>query len=331
MFNVSEKSTIYVACPGFNKTGGTELAHQLVYELNQNKIEAYITYYGHQNLSINPAFTNYVTSFKILKDVRDTQDNIIIVPEIRQDILHKFIHIQKSVWWMSVDNYLKNNGVINFYSQSGLLRTLKYILNGQVKIGGRLVDKNVTHLYQSEYAHNFLVSKGINDAKPLSDYLNPIYFDSNKDNFSNRESIVLYNPKKGFDYTQKLISNSQNLQWIPIQDMTTTEVHKLLRKSKVYIDFGNHPGKDRFPREAAISGCCVITGRQGSANFYQDIPISDEYKYDSSVENVPIVIDKITECLNEYEIKKDDFEVYRSFIRNEYNQFQTDVKKLFCK
>lgn len=29
-----------------------------------------------------------------------------------------------------------------------------------------------------------------------------------------------------------------------------------MRKAKVYIDFGFHPGKDRIPREAVMCGAC---------------------------------------------------------------------------
>ena len=49
--------------------------------------------------------------------------------------------------------------------------------------------------------------------------------------------------------------------------MTPEQVVDLMSESKVYIDFGNHPGKDRIPREAVINGCCVITGVRGSARF----------------------------------------------------------------
>jgi len=42
---------------------------------------------------------------------------------------------------------------------------------------------------------------------------------------------------------------------------------------KLYVDFGKHPGKDRMPREAAVHGCCIITGRRGAAGNPFDIPI----------------------------------------------------------
>jgi len=62
--------------------------------------------------------------------------------------------------------------------------------------------------------------------------------------------------------------------------MPREEVIKLLQKAKVYIDFDYHPRKDRLPREAAILGCCVITRKRGSAKFFEDVPIPDEYKFE---------------------------------------------------
>ena len=146
---------------------------------------------------------------------------------------------------------------------------------------------------------------------------------------NNKKNQILYNPKKGIEFTQKIMGSSDNLNWIPIENMTTEEVRDLLSESKVYIDFGNHPGKDRFPREAAISGCCIITGKLGSANYFEDIPIPDEYKFESKDENISKILSKIKECLEEYEKKQEDFLGYKKFIEKEYSVFRDDVRELF--
>ena len=41
---LGNSKTIYVVCPAYFKTGGTELLHQLVYELNNLGKNAIITY-----------------------------------------------------------------------------------------------------------------------------------------------------------------------------------------------------------------------------------------------------------------------------------------------
>ena len=60
--------------------------------------------------------------------------------------------------------------------------------------------------------------------------------------------------------------------------LSPEQVQAMLKKAKVYIDFGGHPGMDRIPREAALAGCIVVTNREGSAAFRQDVPIPSQYK-----------------------------------------------------
>ena len=38
-----------------------------------------------------------------------------------------------------------------------------------------------------------------------------------------------------------------------------------------------------MPREAVLAGCCIITGRQGSAKNSIDIPIDNKYKFNDCI------------------------------------------------
>jgi len=137
----------------------------------------------------------------------------------------------------------------------------------------------------------------------------------------------VYNPKKGYKFTSKLIKKARkhNLNFKPIENMTRKEVIKTLEKAKVYIDFGNHPGKDRLPREAAIMGCCIIVGTKGSANH--DIPIPPEFK----LTDIPTIIKKIKSCLKNFKQNHAKFQNYRNLIKKEPQKFQKDLKKIFKK
>ena len=55
-----------------------------------------------------------------------------------------------------------------------------------------------------------------------------------------------------------------------------------MMESKVYIDFGNHLGKDRIPREVA-SGCCIITGKTGADKYKEDVYIGEKFKFDEAI------------------------------------------------
>ena len=329
MLKVNKNTLIYVVCPAFYKTGGTELEHQLVSEINKIGGKAYITYYGEEKHRINPAFKSYVSSYKDLKDIEDDKNNVLILPEIRIDLLNNYKQIQKCIWWMSVDNYLKINDFFSEVKYFGILRTIKYLLEGKVKLKKTKLNNNTLHLFQSEYAHQFLEKCGISNCVRLSDYINQEFFYDSNVASDRKKNVILYNPRKGIKFTKKLIKQSPNLNWRPIEGLTTNQVRQVLRENKIYIDFGNHPGKDRFPREAAISGCCVITDRKGSAQYYEDIPIPDKYKFEDKIKNIPEIISRIEYCMDNYENCQNDFAEYRAHIRKERKIFNNDVKLIF--
>lgn len=328
MFSLHNDSVIYVVCPAVKKTGGTELAHQLAYELNDNGLDAVITYYGEKVEKPTPeAFQQYVSRFVYMDEMEDDPNNLLIVPEINYDYLTRYDNIQKCIWWMSVDNYLKRSSFSGVVHDRGVLRAMKAFVNHDVPLMERKIKDNVTHFYQSDYACDFLTKRGFKSIYRLSDYINDIYLQSDSDVI--KENIVLYNPKKGYKFTKKIIDHAPDIKWVALENMTNDEVRAELNRSKVYIDFGNHPGKDRFPREAAISGCCVITGLNGSAKYHSDVPIDDEFKFEATFNNIPAIVSKIHKCLENYESENLKFLEYREMIKNEKETFKNDVKSIF--
>ena len=70
---------------------------------------------------------------------------------------------------------------------------------------------------------------------------------------------------------------------VPVPKLNTRlPLIELLLSAKLYIDFGNHPGKDRIPREAAALGCIIMTNRRGSALNDVDVPINPDLKIDDT-------------------------------------------------
>jgi hypothetical protein len=352
VISIFHNTKIYVVAPANTFTGGPELLHQLVYHLRNNlNLDAYMYYIPSSILDpVHSAFKKYGNPF--VREVKDKKENLIIVPEIIDGIktLKNFSNIRKAIWWLSVDNFYLSfilNSKKNLFLPRAVNKLIFLLFKKRIfdiqEIAYRKIRKNQLnlnkfkairdadyHFVQSYYAMKHLEEKGIEKNKIfyLSDYLNEEFLKTQTD-LSQKENIVAYNPKKGFAFTRKIISSAKDIKFIPLINMTRDEVIKTLQRAKVYIDFGNHPGKDRIPREAAILGCCVITGKRGSAAFYEDVPIPNEYKFDDIEENIPAIVDKIKDCFENFEERYKDFKYYRQVIKEEPKKFVEDLKKIF--
>jgi hypothetical protein len=111
--------------------------------------------------------------------------------------------------------------------------------------------------------------------------------------------------------------------------MSKDEVCTTLKKASVYIDFGEHPGKDRIPREAALLGCCVITSKNGSAKFSKDVHIPDEFKFKKISDNLEPIGRAIYECIENYSVQNAKFDAYRYKIEREKKVFIEEIKSTF--
>lgn len=340
MINISPSTKIYVYCPAGAVTGGAELLHQLVDKLNRNQRRAFIVYYGDKEHIIPADYSSYL--IEIAEEVDDKSDNIVVIYEGCYNFINRTKDIQKILWWLSVDNfyycsakYLSSFDTLRWNFIYGLkffvFRFANLFLGNNYFTNSISLKKirkmNVVHAYQSEYAHNFLIKHNFSDLFPLKDYINTDHY--SQIDISNRENIVLYNPKKGLNFTKRLISLTPQTRWIPIQNMTRNELVVLMRKSKVYVDFGYHPGKDRLPREAAMNGCCIITGLDGSAAFFEDVPIEYKYKFKKRIILRKQITNQIEHTLIHYNTCINDFKYYRRSILIEKDDFDRQVKLLF--
>ena len=325
--HIYKDTKIFVACPANAATGGPELLHQLVHELSKLGFNAYMFYYNRvDNLNpINDIYKDYGNKF--VDDIEDSSNNIFITPEVKTTLIYDYENIQKVIWWLSIDNYYKQFKSNNFFKK--IVKQVLYKV-GYFRVFNFEKDDYIFHFVQSEYARQYLLKKGIGNIFFLSDYLNNIFIKKQLMRINNnKDDIVIYNPKKGVKFTKKLIEKLKNIKFIPIENMTREEVSELLSKAKVYIDFGNHPGKDRIPREAAISGCCVITGKDGSAKYYKDIAVLDEFKFDAIDKNLNKIVEKINSCFVNYEIEFEKFNPYRDVIINEQSKFIKETINIF--
>ena len=54
--------------------------------------------------------------------------------------------------------------------------------------------------------------------------------------------------------------------------MSANQVINIFKRTKIYIDFGYHPGKDKMPREAVLFNNCVITNQKAVLKIHMIFP-----------------------------------------------------------
>jgi hypothetical protein len=323
---------IYIACPEKYATGGTELLHQLYFKLKVFSPHVKIFYYNYSETGtpVNERFEKYNVEY--VNKIIDEDKNFLIVPEVATELINQYKNINKSIWWLSVDNYFYSIGDDKNFIKK-ILRKMKLMYKR--KLFGKKVnfeDSSILHLYQSYYAKNFLEQKNVKKLEYLSDYIGSNFLSAHPDlTDSKRQNKVLYNPKKGIEFTKKIIAFENSIEYTPLINLNQDEIIELCKTSKVYIDFGNHPGKDRFPREAAHLGCIIITGKRGSAKFFEDVKTPEQFKFDDIKGNVPKITNEIKKIFGNYNNIVKDFNDYREMIGNEENAFEDDVKKVWTK
>lgn len=340
MIKINQSSKIYVLAPAGTVTGGTELLHQLVSFLRDHRRDAYMVYFGDKPHEVPSDYRCY--NIAHVDDVIDSPENIVVVPEGEFYRISLYKKTQKILWWLSVDNFYALNKTkispfdyVDYDFTGGYRRLLKSILLffiGKNRFSSsfsvrELSELDMVNAYQSEYAQGWLLKHNFRNVVPLKDYIN-IDHCSNVD-FSDRDNIVVYNPRKGLLYTQELINATPDLKWVPLQGMTRAQVIQTIRRAKLYVDFGSHPGKDRLPRECAMNGCCIITGRRGSARYFEDVPLDEKYKFDEKTAKVEDIVKTIRWVLSNYEEAIQDYAYYRTCIKMEKDEFESQICRIF--
>jgi hypothetical protein len=127
----------------------------------------------------------------------------------------------------------------------------------------------------------------------------------------------------------QIMKCSSNINWVPLQNMNLEELTVMYSRAKLYVDFGTHPGKDRIPREAVIHYCCLLTNKKGSAGYFDDVPISDEYKISDSKLNTTLLQARINHIFKNYTTEIQNFESYRNRISGEKLRFDEQVNSIF--
>jgi hypothetical protein len=315
----------FIICPENHVTGGTEALHQLADGLTVVGQQARICYARQGKAGIvlvdsdtpHP-FCEYVA---IKGEFEDISDAIVIVPETMVAFARNVRQAKIIIWWLSVDFYLGRDGENWLVDR---FRYCKKLITGEITWWPKL--RHFTHAAQSKYATEYLREHGI-ESFPLSDYINRS-FSVNASQRQLRHPRVLFNPRKGLSRSRKIISLlGETVDFIPLVGLSRQELYALLAESMVYMDFGLHPGKDRLPREAAISGCVVLANRRGSANFREDLPIDDIFKIDDrQIGFEDAAAKRILEVLKNFKSYLEGQQTLRDAIFNEREKFLNEIR-----
>jgi hypothetical protein len=315
IFPLTPQSKIYMCCPALSYTGGPDAMHQLVDTMRRCGLNAYMHYQPSIPDPTRLEFATYNAPYA--KTIEDQPENVMIVPEVMTLELRKYRAINKAIWWLSAINHLKMKVEKRF--------------DWEVDASESLV-----HFAQSCFAEHFLRDQGVRNPVMLIEYLHARYMVRI---LTPKKNQVAYFAKKNAGVIEALMQTAPDIQWVPIlspQEMTPLQVRQLLSESKVYVDFGPHPGRDRIPREAAVQHCCVIIGNRGAAAYEGDYPFDAKYKFEQfhgekgfGIQDISRVVSLIRTCFDQYEQIEKDFDGYRSWIQQHQQMQRQQIVSYF--
>lgn len=316
---------ILILCPGNVVTGGPEALHHLAHLLCEMGLDARMVYTPiGNNFDVPDAYKNFDVK---VGEYEDVDGNLIIFPEIYPMQALQVQHAKAAIWWLSLDNFLERRHLSKIRDS---IRYLKGVIRGRRPLKGVSALKTILHFSQSHYSSQYLTEKGLNVVE-FFEPINARFLTGNLDPAENgRVDEILYNPSKGKAVTKKLMERFPHWKFTPLKGFTREQLSRKFSTAKVYIDFGHHPGRDRLPREAAMHGCCVVTGLLGSARNSIDIPINFEYKLDSDASNFEGKFEfLIGNIFSDFKEHHQRFDSYRGRIMGESEVFKSQVAAFF--
>lgn len=313
-----------ILCPVGSRTGGPEALYQLTDMLNKLGFLAQMWHVTNEDIlfmlssiqngkSISSMsisieerncdieeYNQYIAPPFISKTVND--GIVFILPEVFAKLIHFFNGVSVVLWWLSVDNLLKRIDGLN----------LNYLRRS-----------NIRHIAQSAYAVNVARAIGINSML-VSDYT----VVEEKYKYFDKKNMVCFNAGSKIIYdldsiVSKLILLNPNVDVRMIVGMSRADVYSTISSSRLYVDFGNFPGKDRMPREALLFNTNILLSNSGSADYDDDFPIDKRYKLNPD-DHVNVVA-TINNMLNNYDAHVPFFKRAKDNVDSEYLNFSNEV------
>lgn len=328
---------IFVLFPQGVRTGGPEALVQLVHCLRSLGQDAYLVPLpGTEKAEHVQQFAIY--NAPVSAETDDSHDCAIVVPEMALSQIRKYRRAARYVWWLSIDFSNLFFALKRLESLQGrgpgvlAKRMVLHLMRVRdvVRLRALSRDKHVKHLAQSHYARSFLYAQSGLLASIVSDFTPVDDFKKRADITSNRGRRVAFNPAKGAESIAEIRDRIRpDWELVPIQGMTRAEVVRALSTSAVYLDLGNHPGKDRMPREAALAGALTIVSRRGSGAFFGDTPLPATHKVNTDGDLAADAARIVTTALENLAVEVAKQDDYRQWILSERDKFALEVSRVF--
>lgn len=244
----------------------------------------------------------------------DPKNDFIIIPEIWAHFADSFLINKKIKYAIFVQNGYALNSTIDHKKLVNSYKNAEFILS---------YSKNINECLKTAFK--------IKPAKILKTNIS-IY---SKQKF-NKKNIITYMPRKLPNHSNNLlffIKNHLPKNWFikPIDQLSESEVYKLLKKSRIFLSFSDMEGLGIPPIEAAILGNKVIgyNGQGGSeywnSSLFEKIENGNIIKFCKSIlNNIPIINDEWIKI--KYEERKQLIEKYS--IKQEKEKVLKMVKKI---
>lgn len=322
----------YILCP-WGETGGPEGLHQLCYELTNLGLNSRIVYYHPWTDRVESEHAGKIcgryNQYDGVKShtpnhISDLDDfsNVIILPEICRK-RHIEIFKKAKVVFLRLSNNTKESAPdpINYDSLYDPIFQTCY-----TACDSSLIYKRIKDSEKYDMSKVFMLTPNIN--------LSHIRVESELNNL--RENVVLYNPSKGLNHIQKILETSKtfdiniDIEFFPLKGLSQDELKQKIYTSKLYIDFGHFPGKDRLSREAASGGCVVLLGKRGSGSDWDDFQVDEKIDWNESNDSFDyeLICKNIIDMVERYNHYFEKQKQYREIIRNERSMYIEQVKNM---
>ena len=352
---------VYIITPAGTYTGGPTALFQLCHALRKNGINTIMAFYGKADTDpVHPNYKRYRCPWTTVNKIRDHEDVAVIAPETAVDRVISFAKVKRIIYWLSVDNYVlatykpsKLSFILHimkkyifdpyvaytfatknthFYYNAYLARYVKSFIDRK----GILIPSADLHIVQSKYAKNFLISCNVESRKIMTIHepLEEEFLIKAKE-IKHHEKIdaIAWNAKKAYPIAFKLVRmlRKNGFMVFDLKDVGKDRMIKILSKTKIFLDIGRHPGRDRPPREAVVLDNITIVNNHGGCYYFDDCMIPADFKWNCYMDHkieYQKYVRSIEHYLENFEYYIEKFCDFKQYILQEPDLFLNDIDHL---